>query len=102
MRGRGREEKEKPLLVLTWRVLGVQSEPHLIDRLLERTCNLRAYPGSEFVANTLDKWNWRYQKISTSCYVFNSLRAISNFCHLLITFAINLDPDQARQNVETV
>ena len=30
---------------------------------------------------------------------FNSLPASGNFCHLLITFANNLDPDQARQNV---
>ena len=30
---------------------------------------------------------------------FNSLPAIGSFCHLLITFASSLDPDQAQQNV---
>ena len=34
-----------------------------------------------------------------SCTVFNSLSASGNFCHLLITFANSLDPDQAPQNV---
>ena len=29
----------------------------------------------------------------------NSFPASDDFCHLLITFANNLDPDQARQNV---
>ena len=29
----------------------------------------------------------------------NSLLASSKFCHLLITFANSLDPDQDRQNV---
>ena len=31
--------------------------------------------------------------------VVNSLPACNNFCRLLITFANNLDPDQARQHV---
>ena len=31
--------------------------------------------------------------------LFNSFSASGNFCHLLITFANSLDPDQARQNV---
>ena len=34
-----------------------------------------------------------------NCSVFNSFPASGDFCHLLITFANNLDPDQARQNV---
>ena len=56
--------------------------------------NFRAYPGSEFVvANTLAKWkklepnevNFSQglsQKVSTNCFVFNSLPAISadNLC----------------------
>ena len=33
------------------------------------------------------------------CIYFNSLPASGDFCHLLITFANSLDPDQARQNV---
>ena len=37
--------------------------------------------------------------VSSSCSVFNSLPTSGNFCNLLITFANNLDPDQARQNV---
>ena len=37
--------------------------------------------------------------VSRSFSVFNSLPASDNFCHLLITFANSLDPDQARQNV---
>ena len=37
-----------------------------------------------------------YLKISS---VFNSLPTSGDFCHLLITFANSLDPDQARQNV---
>ena len=37
--------------------------------------------------------------VSSSCSVFNSLPASSDFCHLLITFANSLDSDQARQNV---
>ena len=36
---------------------------------------------------------------SRSCSVFNSLPTSGDFCHLLITFANSLDPDQARQNV---
>ena len=31
--------------------------------------------------------------------VLNSFPVSGNFCHLLITFEINLDPDQAGQNV---
>ena len=71
-----------------------------------------AYPGSEFVvANTLAKWKkmepyeidfsqgFSQKVVSRSCSVFSSLPASGNFCHLLITFANNLDPDQARQNV---
>ena len=37
--------------------------------------------------------------VSRSCSVFNSLPASGDFCHLLITFANSLDPDQARLNV---
>ena len=37
--------------------------------------------------------------VSRSCSIFNSLSGISDFCHLLITFANSLDPDQTRQNV---
>ena len=37
--------------------------------------------------------------LARSCSVFNSLPASGDFCHLLITFANSLDPDQARQNV---
>ena len=74
--------------------------------------NFRAYPGSEFVvANTLAKWKklepneidfghgFSQKVVSKSCSVFNSLPASSDFCHLLITLAISLDPDQARHNV---
>ena len=32
--------------------------------------------------------------VSTSCSAFNSLPASSDFCHLLLTFANSLDPDQ--------
>ena len=35
---------------------------------------------------------------STSCSVFNSLPASSDFCNLLITFANSLDPDQAQHD----
>ena len=72
----------------------------------------KAYPCSEFVvANTLAKWKKLElneidfsrgfsQKVeSRSCSVFNSVPNSGNFCHLLITFANNFDPDQARQNV---
>ena len=38
--------------------------------------------------------------VSRNCFVFNSLPASSHYCHLLVTFANSLDPDQARQNVE--
>ena len=73
----------------------------------------RAFPGSEFVvANTLAKWKklkpneidfsqgftFSQREISRSCSVFNSLPISSDFCHLLISFANSLDPDQARQN----
>ena len=76
--------------------------------------SIRAYPGSEFVvANTLAKWKklepnkidfsrgFSQEVVSRSCSVFKfySLPASGNFCHLLITFANSLDPDQARQNV---
>ena len=73
---------------------------------------IRAYPGSEFVvANTLAKWRklepneidfsqgFSHEVVSRSISVFNSLPAIDNFCHLLITFANSLDLDQAQQNV---
>ena len=33
--------------------------------------------------------------ISGSCSVLNSLPASGNFCHIMITFANSLDPDQA-------
>ena len=72
----------------------------------------RAYPGSEFVvANTLAKWKklepneidfsqgFSQEVVSRSCSVFNPLPTGVNFCHLLITFANSLDPDQTRQNV---
>ena len=63
----------------------------------------RAYPGSEFVvANTLAKWRkLEPNKIDFSKKVVstNSLPACSDFCHLLITFANSLEPDQARHNV---
>ena len=36
--------------------------------------------------------------VSTSCSVFNSLPASSDFCHLLITFANSLYPAQARHD----
>ena len=68
----------------------------------------RAYPGSEFVvANILAKWKklepneidfsqgCSQKVVSRSC----SLPASGDYCHLLITFANSLDPDQARQNV---
>ena len=62
---------------------------------------------SEFVvANTLAKWKKlepnEYdfsqgfsQEVVSGCSVLNSLPASGNFCHLLITFANSLDPDQA-------
>ena len=72
----------------------------------------RAYAGSEFVVgNTLAKWKnmepnetnfsqgFSQIVVSTSCFVFNSLSARSDFCCLLVTFANSLDPDQVRQNV---
>ena len=72
----------------------------------------RAYPGSEFVvANTFAKWKklepneidysqgFSQNVVSRSCFVFNSLLASGNFCHLLLTFANSLDPDQAPKNV---
>ena len=37
--------------------------------------------------------------LARSCSLFISLPASGDFCHLLITFANSLDPDQARQNV---
>ena len=72
----------------------------------------RAYPSSEsIVANTLAKLKklepneidfsqgFSQKVVSRSCSAFNSLPASGNFYHLLITFANNLDPDQARRNV---
>ena len=69
-------------------------------------------PWSEFVAaNTLAKWKklesneidfshgFSQKVILRSCSVINSLPASGNFCHLLITFATSLDPDQAQQNI---
>ena len=76
--------------------------------------HFRAHPGSEsVVANTLAHWkklepneidfsqglSQKVHGVSRSCSVLNSLSASGNFCHLLITFANSLDPDQARQNV---
>ena len=48
---------------------------------------------------TLAKVLARKKYQARSCSVLNSLPASDNFCHLLITFANSLDPDQARQNV---
>ena len=72
----------------------------------------RAYPGPEFVvANTLAKWKklepneitlsqgFSQKVISRTFFVLNPLPTSSYFCHLLITFANSLNPDQARQNV---
>ena len=72
----------------------------------------RAYLGSEFVVpNILAKLKklepneiyfsqgFSQEVVSRSCSVVNFLPARGNFCHLLITFANSLDPDQARQNV---
>ena len=71
--------------------------------------HFRAYPCSEFVdANTLATWKKLEQNeiefsqgfsqkvVSRSCAVFNSLPTSGDCCHLLITFANKLDPDQAR------
>ena len=65
-------------------------------------CNKRrAYPGSEFVvASTLAEVLARKQyQEGSCCSVFNRFLASGDFCHLLITFAISLDPDQAQQNL---
>ena len=63
--------------------------------------NLRAYPGSEFcVANTLAKWkklepnefNFSQgfsHKVSTSCFVLNSLSAMSRVGVIKIVIVIN-------------
>ena len=67
----------------------------------------RAYPGSEVViANTLAKWKKLEpneinlsQGFSQKVFINNSFPTSGDFCCLLITFANNLDPDQARQNV---
>ena len=67
----------------------------------------RAYPGSEFVvANTSqmkklepNEIDFSQKVVSRSCSVFNTLPARGDFCHLLITLANSLDPDQARRNV---
>ena len=63
----------------------------------------RAYPSPEFV---VAKWkklepseNDFSQGFSLRVVCINSLPASGSFCHLLITFANSLDPDQARQNV---
>ena len=48
---------------------------------------------------TLAKFLARKKYQARSLSVFNSLPASDNFCHLLITFANSMDPDQARQNV---
>ena len=70
--------------------------------------SIRAYLDSEFVeANTLAKWKkmmpneidfsqgFCQKVVSRDC----SLPASGDYCHLLITFANSLAPDQARQNV---
>ena len=86
---------------------------HLLGKTLEKiTVTVRAYPILEFVvANILAKWKklepneinfsqgFSQKVVSTSCFVYNSLPARGDFCCLLITFANNLNPDQARQNV---
>ena len=38
-------------------------------------------------------------KISTSAFFVNSFPLVTNFYHLLKSFANSLDPDQAHQNV---
>ena len=48
---------------------------------------------------TLAMVKFSQKVISRSCSVFKSFPASSDICHLLITFANSLDPDQARQNV---
>ena len=41
------------------------------------------------------------QQIKFFKFSVNSFLTVSDFCHLLITFANSLDSDQARQNVGT-
>ena len=60
--------------------------------------------------NTLAKWkkfesneidfsqHFSQKVVSRNCSAFNSLPASGNFCHLLIAYANNLDPDQAPHN----
>ena len=43
-------------------------------------------------------WNYVFEFLWEP-YVFNSLPTSGDFCHLLITFANRLDPDQAQPNV---
>ena len=75
-------------------------------------CLCRAYPGSKFVvANTLAKWKklepnevdfsqgLSQKVVSRNCSVLKSLPTSGDFCHLLITLANSLDPDQAQRNV---
>ena len=51
-------------------------------------------------ANEIDfSQGFSIKVVSRSCSLFNSLPASSDFCHLLITFANSLDPDQARLNI---
>ena len=40
-----------------------------------------------------------HKVVSRTCSVFNSFPSRGDLCHLLITFANSLDPDQAQQNV---
>ena len=79
-----------------------------VVRIVALFRSIRANPGLEFVvANTLAKWKKLEpnemdfsqgfsQKVVSRSY---SLPASGYYCHLLITFANSLDPDQARQDV---
>ena len=43
-----------------------------------------------------------YLALGQKTHQHNSFLAIGDFCHLLITFANSLDPDQDQQNIDPV
>ena len=65
-----------------------------------RTIFLHLDAGKKLEPNEIDfSQGFSKKVVSRSCSVFNSLPAKGNFCHLLITFANSLYPDQVQQNV---
>ena len=54
---------------------------------------------TEILTLVAPQWIVAHVRLTVSLVRFNGFPISSNFCHLLITYANSLDPDQDRQQV---